>query len=90
MSLATLHFIQTLQVKSSNLSALFFYLTPDQQKMFPYFEWVMQLFLLTQVSKWNGVYFYENVDVDLCHLLYNVNVKHDVLNNEKWSEHIQL
>ena len=28
--------------------------------------------------------------VDLCHLFYNVNVKHDVPDNEKWSEHIQL
>jgi hypothetical protein len=50
----------------------------------------MQLFLLTQVSKWNGAYFYENVDVDLCHLFYNVNVKHGVPNNEKLNEHIQL
>jgi hypothetical protein len=50
----------------------------------------MQLFLLTQVSKWNGVYFYKNVDGDLCYMFYSINVKHDVPNNEKWNEHIQL
>jgi hypothetical protein len=32
----------------------------------------MQLCLLTQVSKLHDVYFYENVDVDLYHLFYNV------------------
>ena len=42
------------------------------------------------MSKWNDVYFYENVDVDLCHLFYNVNDKNDVPNNEKWNEHMQL